>query len=609
MDETQLPGGDDLTQATVGETAATTSAEPKAVAPESCDSSSKEHCDKLSPKVNPSSTDKKAESNFEAKTSPTTESQASKGAKVKPSFGKKKKGFAPPKITKKAATTKGQSENSKQSESSNASNKSSPQSSSPEIAADSTKQQPLSDTDNHSKTTSEKVSSTEKKKVKLPDKETTKEQKKREKEQKEHERAQKKQALEQKKLEKEKKKAELERQHNEKRLELERKKAEREQKKMEKELKKMEREQKKAGKQAKVGQKKQPAKNKETNDSSSSEVSVKKDQVETSSEKVREDKSLSAELKSKVKIASEEAIANEADNPVKSGDEAIGGNVEEKEPIPSNEKQADKGRENVEEAPKDAAAVLSPIASCNAETKKQVKKFSPPKIGGDQQTTIEADVKEKENIPPNEAQSSDVGEHKKLAEDVTAASSPIVNKYTETSGDESKKQKEKKAKKFLPPKAKKDASSASKVKKQRKAVNKTSRAEKSSGDGESKKTPASKGKKRKVSVYSDSDDELESKKSKPTDHHCSVWVQCENASCKKWRRLEDCDDPAKVPGKWICSMNTDPDHNSCSAEEEQWSDLGDSQEFVESPYIPGSLVWSKMDGYPWQVNFMLCYND
>ena len=44
---------------------------------------------------------------------------------------------------------------------------------------------------------------------------------------------------------------------------------------------------------------------------------------------------------------------------------------------------------------------------------------------------------------------------------------------------------------------------------------------------------------------------------------------------------------------------TDADHNVCSAPEEAWSDAGDEQEYVECPYVPGSLVWAKMEGYPW----------
>ena len=44
----------------------------------------------------------------------------------------------------------------------------------------------------------------------------------------------------------------------------------------------------------------------------------------------------------------------------------------------------------------------------------------------------------------------------------------------------------------------------------------------------------------------------------------------------------------------------DQERGSCSAPEESWSDdIGDNQEFVETPFIPGSLVWAKMDSYPW----------
>lgn len=49
--------------------------------------------------------------------------------------------------------------------------------------------------------------------------------------------------------------------------------------------------------------------------------------------------------------------------------------------------------------------------------------------------------------------------------------------------------------------------------------------------------------------------------------------------------------------------NTDKERSSCLAPEEQWSDdVGDSQEYVESPFIPGSLVWAKLDKYPWYTD-------
>lgn len=575
LDEAQLPGSDgDLTQAAVEEAAA--SVELKAVTPQP-DSSKGQR--KLTPKVSSSSSvEKKTNANLEEKkVASTTEPQASKAmAKVKPSFGKKKKGFTPPNmITKAAPTTTDQSKSNTQPEkasdqnSSNASDKSPPQNS-PGKVAYSTKQQLPNDTGSEVKTTLEKMPSTEEKKAKVPDKKMSAEEKKREKEKKEQERALKKQALEQKKMEREKKKAELERQRNEKRLELEQKKTEREQKKMEKELKKMEREQKKVEKhQVKASQKKQQTEDKKTEDTSSSEESIKKDEIEPSSEKSMEDKS-----------------QHETDV-MKSGE--LETDKVKKNIPPVGEKQSSVM------SMKDAAAGLSPVASCDDKTKKQKEKFSPQKKGCDLQKTSGADIKDKEN---NEPQNGDASAHEELAKDTTAAASPATSKSTEVSGNGTTKQKEKKVKKFSPPKSKKDAHKA--IKKQRKPVIK-SRIEKSSvaGDDVNKKTQAGKGKKRKLSVYSDSEDELEPKRAKPAEHISSVWVQCENASCKKWRLLRECDDPAKVPGKWVCSMNTDPDHNSCSAEEEQWSDLGDSQEFVESPFIPGSLVWSKMDGYPW----------
>ena len=622
LDETQLPASDgNLTQATV-ETEATTCVELKTVTPPQADGNKKQS--KFSPKTSSPLVEKKAKAaSLEGKVvASCVESQPSKGvAKMKPLFGKKKKGFTPPKVTTKAATTTSQSEKKQltpDQSSSNAAGKAPPQSSSPETGPDSLKQQPQSNTDSDVKTTSGKVPSIDAKTVKVADKKMIVEEKQREKEKKEQERALKKQASEQKKLEREKKKAEFERQRNEKRLELERRKAEREQKKMEKELKKMEREQKKAEKQAKASQKKQQAKDKKPKDTSNSEAS---DEFEPISEKVMEDRSHDTEKKSIV----DEGANKKAES-----------NVEEKENIPPNEEQSS------EMSTKDVTATLSPIANCGDESKTQKvnfsslkkgddqqntseheelakdttaaaspvskpngkekapKTFSTPKEGGDQQKISDSGVREKEKNPSKDAGSNEYREE--LNKNTATAASPVANmSTTEVSRDGTTKQKEKKVKKFSPPKAKDANEDGKEVKKQRKAVIKMNRFGNFSGAGDdvNKKTQGGEGKKRKPSVYSDSEDELEPKRAKPDDNLGSVWVQCENTNCKKWRLLRDCDDPAKVPGKWVCSMNTDPEHNSCSAEEERWCDLGDSLEFVESPFIPGSLVWSKMDGYPW----------
>ncbi|KAI8500455.1 Zinc finger CW-type PWWP domain protein 1 [Branchiostoma belcheri] len=74
-----------------------------------------------------------------------------------------------------------------------------------------------------------------------------------------------------------------------------------------------------------------------------------------------------------------------------------------------------------------------------------------------------------------------------------------------------------------------------------------------------------------------------------------TWVQCSADRCGKWRYLSEVTDPATVPDRWTCSMNTDEEYNSCEKTEADWSEL----EFVDTCYVEGSLVWAKMPGYPW----------
>lgn len=55
----------------------------------------------------------------------------------------------------------------------------------------------------------------------------------------------------------------------------------------------------------------------------------------------------------------------------------------------------------------------------------------------------------------------------------------------------------------------------------------------------------------------------------------STWVECDK--CKKWRRLRGVVDEKKLPARWYCSMNkNDPEHNRCSAPEEDYTDTGAS---------------------------------
>ena len=51
---------------------------------------------------------------------------------------------------------------------------------------------------------------------------------------------------------------------------------------------------------------------------------------------------------------------------------------------------------------------------------------------------------------------------------------------------------------------------------------------------------------------------------------------------------------------------TDQKFNSCTAPEEDSSDLSDSQEYVYAAYAPGAIVWAKITGYPWYVRVCVC---
>ena len=40
-----------------------------------------------------------------------------------------------------------------------------------------------------------------------------------------------------------------------------------------------------------------------------------------------------------------------------------------------------------------------------------------------------------------------------------------------------------------------------------------------------------------------------------------VWVCCDK--CGKWRRLPGTTDPKRLPRRWYCTMNSDPERNQC----------------------------------------------
>lgn len=555
------------------------------VSPKSDLSSAKEKSECRAKKAETSS-EKESSSIVEKKKESTEAALKATGPKVKPSFGKKKKGFTPPKVAtaeKTSSPSTCQSVSSEQPKSnveksklSKISNKKAVKKSNEEID-DSTKEKSAAKTSKDSTDTaltangsSTKTSSGEGEKSSESSKKTQGK-KEKEKDEKAKEREMKKQEKEEKKKEKEKKKAELERQRNEKKLELERKKAEREQKKMEKELKKMEKEQKKSEKQqAKAGKKKQQ---KKTVDTNSNEDSAKKNEEEPFKEHTDEEK--------EVKVTQEPTVNEEGEYDT--------GNCE-----------AIVCEGTSEHIDKDGGTEISHVNSeAENSTVSSVDDGEGVETKSGERDQHSED--EKENFPPN---GTEITMNDSFIVDDSPDKIPVVvlgrisNNPVESSGHETKKEKNI-VKMFTPPKSKKEATT--------KASHDTAKRKKVDGkknDGcsktASKKLKDRKGKKRKTAPESDTDSEPEAKRSKPANYHGPVWVQCDNASCKKWRLLKDCDDPAKVPSSWVCSMNSDPDHNNCSAEEERWSDeLGDSQEFVESPYIPGSIVWAKMDGYPW----------
>ncbi|XP_065304664.1 uncharacterized protein [Dermacentor albipictus] len=74
-----------------------------------------------------------------------------------------------------------------------------------------------------------------------------------------------------------------------------------------------------------------------------------------------------------------------------------------------------------------------------------------------------------------------------------------------------------------------------------------------------------------------------------------TWVQCDNPECNKWRYLANVIDPSELPQKWFCSMNSDPKHNTCEAEEDDQPD----DDLLEAKYFVGSIVWARVNTYPW----------
>ncbi|GJQ75571.1 hypothetical protein Trydic_g17652 [Trypoxylus dichotomus] len=75
-----------------------------------------------------------------------------------------------------------------------------------------------------------------------------------------------------------------------------------------------------------------------------------------------------------------------------------------------------------------------------------------------------------------------------------------------------------------------------------------------------------------------------------------LYVNCDK--CNKYRYLKDTVDPLELPDKWYCYMNPDKKHNRCSDPETEIKSWEEA-DLIYNTYHAGSIVWAKLDGYPW----------
>ncbi|XP_046839942.1 zinc finger CW-type PWWP domain protein 1-like [Xenia sp. Carnegie-2017] len=77
-----------------------------------------------------------------------------------------------------------------------------------------------------------------------------------------------------------------------------------------------------------------------------------------------------------------------------------------------------------------------------------------------------------------------------------------------------------------------------------------------------------------------------------------TWIQCSRIDCLKWRKLPNETEPFLLPDRWVCAMNPDTTRKQCTASQET-CDSQDDFDVVYTPFVQGSLVWAKVQGYPW----------
>ncbi|XP_050498785.1 zinc finger CW-type PWWP domain protein 1-like isoform X2 [Diabrotica virgifera virgifera] len=75
-----------------------------------------------------------------------------------------------------------------------------------------------------------------------------------------------------------------------------------------------------------------------------------------------------------------------------------------------------------------------------------------------------------------------------------------------------------------------------------------------------------------------------------------LYVYCDN--CNKLRYLPNVKDPLELPATWFCWMNLDPSYSKCTDKEVDITEE-DEDFLIDNLYNSGSVVWAKIEGYPW----------
>ncbi|XP_055931492.1 zinc finger CW-type PWWP domain protein 1-like [Argiope bruennichi] len=73
-----------------------------------------------------------------------------------------------------------------------------------------------------------------------------------------------------------------------------------------------------------------------------------------------------------------------------------------------------------------------------------------------------------------------------------------------------------------------------------------------------------------------------------------IGIQCDK--CKKWRRVFQYEDESEVPEVWTCDMWEIDNKRKGNC---KMPSLLTEDDLVDAKFVPGSMVWAKMDGFDW----------